>query len=75
MNEMKENVTFGDVLAALQQLTPEQLNMTATVFVQGWDEFLPVVNQAPYVSGALQVPLGITNNNDVLDDGHPYFLV
>lgn len=75
MNDNKDNVTYRDVLAALQKLTPEQLDMTATVKVQPWNEFLPVLNHARWVPGAPQVPVGITDVDDVLDAGHPYLLV
>lgn len=58
------NTTYQELLDALKELTPEQLKMTATVFVRGVDEYYPV--QTFGVGG---------NDQSVLDEGHPYLLV
>lgn len=58
------NTTYRELLEILRQMTPEQLNMTATVFVRGVDEFYPVQT------------FGTSDeSNDVLDPNHPYFLI
>ena len=58
------NTTYKELLTALQELTPEQLEMNATVYVRGVDEFYPVQT------------FGFTNTaSDVLDENHPYLLV
>lgn len=36
------NTTYKELLTALQELTPEQLNMNVSVYVRGVDEFYPV---------------------------------
>ena len=46
----------------INKLTPEQLNMTATVYDGVNDEFLPI--------NAIETP-----DTDVLDNNHPVFIV
>lgn len=60
---MDANITYREILTVLQQLTPEQLDCTATVFVRGIDEYYPVQS------------FGTTTESDVLDENHPYFLI
>lgn len=54
--------TYRHLLEELQKLTPEQLDMTATVFVPGIDEFYPVDS----------ICYGNPDENDVLDADHPF---
>lgn len=61
-----EGTTYRELLEALKAMTPEQLDMTATVYVRGVDEYYPVQT------------FGTTPANgpgDVLDPDHPYLLV
>jgi len=54
--------TYRELLEALKELTPEQLDMTATVYVYG-EDFYPINN------------IGLTTEDDILDEGHPYFQI
>jgi hypothetical protein len=60
-----KTATYGELLAELQKLTPEQLATNVTVYVQGVSEYYPV-------AGNLLVS-DVTD--DVLDLGHPYLKI
>lgn len=55
-------ITYADILQALQNMPPERLADTATVYIPESDEFKPI--------GSLRLS---SAENDVLDEGHPYF--
>jgi hypothetical protein len=55
--------TYREVLEALKNLSEEDLDKTATVYVRGVDEYYPIQT------------FGVTPDTDVLDKDHPYFLV
>ena len=57
-----KNLTYRELLSMINKLTPEQLNMTATVYDGVNDEFLPI--------NAIETP-----DTDVLDNNHPVFIV
>ena len=57
-----KNLTYRELLSMINKLTPEQLNMTATVYDGANDEFLPI--------NAIETP-----DTDVLDNNHPVFIV
>ena len=57
-----KNLTYRELLAIINQLTPEQLDMTATVYDGANDEYLPI--------NAME-----TADTDVLDDNHPVLIV
>jgi len=59
-NNNNMNTTYKELLTALQELTPEQLNMNVTIYDSRGDEFYP--------AHALKV----TTYIDVLDNNHPY---
>lgn len=50
-------MTYQELLKQLQDLSPEQLNQTVTVFFE-YDEYYPVVET------------DVTNEDDTLDAGH-----
>jgi hypothetical protein len=56
-------MTYGDLLIHLQSLDPHELEMTATVYLADVDEFIP-----------LSTFLFSDEENDVLDEGHPYIM-
>ena len=64
-------VSFRQLRDSFNNLTEDQLDMTATIFAGKKDEFFGVVPVNPS-----QV-LGFTDEakEDRLDDGHPYFCV
>ena len=53
--------TYKDLLILLQSMTPEQLNCTPTLYDVDNDEYFPVTTL-----------LTASDQNDVLDPGHPY---
>ena len=55
--------TFRDLLAALKELSDEDLGLTATVYNASIDEFYPIV----HTDRASRV--------DVLDSDHPYIVI
>jgi hypothetical protein len=59
---MNKLLTYADLLEALQELTQEELQNTATIYVEADDEFYPIIgtNRAD-------------DDQSVLDVGHPYF--
>lgn len=57
------NLTYREVLAALQSMNQEQLDMNVTVFLPDVTEYFPV--------HALET----TTECDVLDENHPYFVL
>ncbi len=65
---MNNNPTFRDLLEALKELTDEQLDKTATVYVKEEDEFYPITDYK-ISDGDADPAAGI------LDDNHPYFIV
>jgi len=56
-------MTYGDLLFHLQSLDPHELEMNATVYIADMDEFIP-----------LSTFLFSDEENDVLDEGHPYIM-
>ena len=59
------DTTYQEILDALKELTPDQLKMAATVFDRGADEYRPIQTFG----------LAEANKQDVLEEGHPYFLI
>lgn len=58
-----QQITYAQLLEALQALPPERLQDTATVYAGGIDEFYPVQR------------LDISYGSDVVDDGHALMVV
>jgi len=56
-------LTYRELLNSLITLTEDELNMTATVYLADVDEFIP-----------LSTFLFSDEENDVLDEGHPYIM-
>lgn len=61
-------ITYRDLLENIQNMSPEQLNQTVTVFVTGVGEFYSLVEDFPIVEAKAET-------NDVLDPGHPYLVI
>ena len=66
MNKMTPNAPYGcqtyrDLLTMLQSMTDEQLDCTPTVYIEGVDEYYPATTL-----------LTASDNNQVLDENHPY---
>lgn len=57
------NITYREIQNALAAMTPEQLDMNASVFVSDTDEYYPIK------------VITVTKETDVLDANHPFFLV
>lgn len=53
--------TYKELLLLLQELTPEQLDFTPTVYVSGTGEYYPIT-----------VLLTASETNQALDENHPY---
>lgn len=60
-------MTYAELFEAMKSFSPEQLNQTVTVYVQGEDEFYPVVQDFPLVES--------DENCDVLDPDHKYLVI
>ena len=60
-------MTYADLLEAMKHFSPEQLKQTVTIYVQGGDEFYPVVQDFPLVES--------DETCDVLDAGHKYLVI
>jgi hypothetical protein len=57
-----KNLTYRELWALINEFTPEQLDMTATIYDGAIDEFLPI--------NAVERP-----DTDVLDKNHPVLIV
>jgi hypothetical protein len=55
-------MTYAELIAELQSLDPARLQDTVTVYVSSQDEF--------YAVNEFQI--AVSDDNDVLDDGHAY---
>lgn len=53
------NMTFRGLADRIAQMEPYQLDMTATVYVEGFDEFYPIKD------------VTVITETGVLDAGHP----
>jgi len=56
-------MTYKELFNKLCRFTPEQLNMDVTVYDSGDDEFYAVADYQ------------ITEEDDVLDKNHPFFVI
>lgn len=54
---------YRELLGFLNELSDEQLDMDVSVYIEDQDEFYPMTK------------VGITNETNVLDEGHPYLIV
>ncbi len=60
-------MTYAELIENLQALPKDRLQDTVTVYVQGTDEFYPVVEDYPF---------NVSDETcDVLDPGHAYIVI
>lgn len=57
------NITYRELLNKIKSFTDEQLDMTATIYVNDTDEFYGVNT------------VKITTETDTLDENHPYLSI
>lgn len=60
-------MTYGELLAQLYELNPEQLQQTVTIKFRADDEFYPI--------NKLSIITEDEDDADVLDAGHPYLTI
>lgn len=60
-------MTYAELALAIQEMSPEQLNQTVTVYVREADEFYGLVEDYPLVES--------DDDCDVLDSGHKYLVI
>jgi hypothetical protein len=71
------SITYRDLLANLQAMTDEQLNLDVTVFVSGVGEFYSLVSDFPMVVVNREIQNEYTpgSQESALDEGHPYLVI
>lgn len=57
-------MTYRQLKERINKLSENQLDCDITVYKPDEDEYYPT-----------HISVGITEENDVLDEGHPYFLI
>lgn len=56
-------MTYNELKTAITKLSPSQLNMDVTCYIEKDDEFFAISH------------IEIMTNNDILDDTHPFFVI
>jgi hypothetical protein len=60
-----KNLSYKQLAELIGNMTDEQQNMTATVYINGEDEFYPINS----------IEFSKEGECDALDDNHPYFII